>query len=137
MCENIRVHPLGLGLHRHASEMSLKWRFAGGPIVVFGSSSHQLKKNVVNAEPPLTKFPGSVHEILVNLRQYYMQCSIKSLNFNTSYTYTVKPALVVTCIKQATCIEQASIRFPQRAKTLKSTCIKQASVLSKHILTIP
>ena len=36
---------------------------------------------------------------------------------------TVKPVLVATSIKQATC---------KQANTLKCTCIKQASVLSKH-----
>ena len=40
------------------------------------------------------------------------------------YNITVKPVLVVTSIKQATCIKQASVLFPKRANTLKCTCIK-------------
>ena len=32
-----------LGHHWHARETQFKWRFAGGPLVVFGSS-HKLKK---------------------------------------------------------------------------------------------
>ena len=51
--------------------------------------------------------------------------------------YTVKPVLVATSIKQATCIKQASVQFPWRVTTLKSTCIKQAHVFSKHILIVP
>ena len=50
---------------------------------------------------------------------------------------TVKPALVATSIKQATCIKQALIQYPEMANTLKCTCIKQAPVLSKQILIVP
>ena len=50
---------------------------------------------------------------------------------------TVKPVLVATSIKQAICIKQACTQFPKKANTLKCTCIKQAPVLSKHILFIP
>ena len=49
---------------------------------------------------------------------------------------TVKPLLVATSIKQETRIKQACIHFPKEANSLKCTCIKQASVLSKHILII-
>ena len=52
-------------------------------------------------------------------------------------TSTVKPVLVATSIKQATCIKQACVQFPKQANTLKCTCIKQAPVLSKQILIIP
>ena len=51
--------------------------------------------------------------------------------------YTVKPVLVATSIKQATCIKQACIQFPKQTDTLKCTCIKQAPVLSKQILSVP
>ena len=51
--------------------------------------------------------------------------------------YTVKPVLVATSIKQATCIKQACIEFPKQANTLRCTCIKQAPVLSKQILIVP
>ena len=50
---------------------------------------------------------------------------------------TVKPVLVATSIKQATCVKQTSIKFPKKANTLKFTCIKQAPILSKQILFIP
>ena len=43
----------------------------------------------------------------------------------------VKPALVATCIKQATYVKQVCIQFLQNANTLKSTCIKPVPVLSK------
>ena len=51
--------------------------------------------------------------------------------------YTIKPVLVVTSIRQATCIKQACIQFSKQADTLKCTCIKQAPVLSKQILSVP
>ena len=51
--------------------------------------------------------------------------------------YTVKPVLVVTFIKQATCNKQACIQFPKKTNTLKYTCVKQAPVLSRHILISP
>ena len=53
----------------HASETPLKWRFAGGrfaggPMIYLDPlSPHQLKKNVVKVGPPLTKVPGSAHEL--------------------------------------------------------------------------
>ena len=52
---------------------------------------------------------------------------------------TVKPVLVATCIKQATCycIKQACIQFLQKANTLKNTCLKQAYVLSKQLFDYP
>ena len=54
-----------------------------------------------------------------------------------TFMCTVKSSLVVTFIKQATCIKQACIQFPKEANILKCTCIKQAPVLSKHIFIIP
>ena len=56
---------------------------------------------------------------------------------NTFHSSIVKPFLVASCIKQATCIKQACIQFPKKANTLKCICIKQAPVLSKHFLIIP
>ena len=50
---------------------------------------------------------------------------------------TVKPVLVATSIKQATCIKQACFQFPKQEDSLKCTCIKQAPVLSKQILIVP
>ena len=50
---------------------------------------------------------------------------------------TVKPVLVATSIKQATCIKQACIQIPKQANTLKCIFIKQAPVLSKQILIVP
>ena len=44
---------------------------------------------------------------------------------------TVKPVLVATSIKQATCIKQACIQISKQATILKCNCIKQAPVLSK------
>ena len=71
--------------------------------------------------------------------------TIDSIPLNTAdmlyilplHTCTVKPVLVATSNKQATCIKQTSVQFPKRANTLKCTCIKQAPVLSKHILIVP
>ena len=40
------------------------------------------------------------------------------------YIVTVKPVLMATSIKQATCFKQARIQFPKKANTLKCTCIK-------------
>ena len=39
------------------------------------------------------------------------------------FDYAVKPVLVATSIKQATCIKQASNQFPKKENTLKCTCI--------------
>ena len=50
---------------------------------------------------------------------------------------TVKLELVVTSVKQTTCIKQAYIQHPKQAIALKCMCIKQAPVFSKHILIIP
>ena len=50
---------------------------------------------------------------------------------------TVKPVLVATSVKQATCIKQAFVQFLKQADTLECTCIKQAPVLSKQVLIIP
>ena len=46
---------------------------------------------------------------------------------------TVKPVLVATSIKQATCIKRPVFRFP--INTNKN--IKQAPVLSKHFSFLP
>ena len=50
---------------------------------------------------------------------------------------TVKPVLVASSLKQATCIKQACILFSKWANALKCTCIKQAPILRKQILIIP
>ena len=78
----------------------------------------------------------TVHEILVLIisvicqgsRETEQVCSL--IKAFVACIHTVKPVLVATYIKQA------YIQFRQNANTLKSTCIKQAPVLSKHILTI-
>ena len=63
-----------LGHHRHASETSIKWRFAGGSMMarlkwyLDPPSPHQLKKqqqkkekNPSKLDHPLTKLCGSAH----------------------------------------------------------------------------
>ena len=62
---------------------------------------------------------------------------LKKEKISESFSNTVKPVLVATSIKQATCIKQACIQFPKQANTLKCTCIKQAPVLSKQIFIVP
>ena len=52
------------------------------------------------------------------------------------FTRTVKLALVAISVKLAVYIKQACIHFTKKANTPKCTCIKQAIVLSKHILII-
>ena len=37
---------------------------------------------------------------------------------------------MATSVKQATCIKQACIQFPEKENMLKCTCIKQAPALS-------
>ena len=49
---------------------------------------------------------------------------------------TVKPALVATSIKQATCYE-SMYSFPEKGIYIKMYLYKQAPVLSKHIVIIP
>ena len=50
---------------------------------------------------------------------------------------TVKPVLVATSIKNATCIKQTCNQFPEKENALKCTCIKQTPVLNKCSLIIP
>ena len=51
----------------------LKWRFAGGPMVLYGSSvlpsstKQKNRKNVVRVGPPLTKLSGSAHALSIHL----------------------------------------------------------------------
>ena len=52
-------------------------------------------------------------------------------------SFTVRPVLVTTSIKQATCIHRPVFQFPIMAYKNKFTCIKQALVLSKHFSVIP
>ena len=47
--------------------------------------------------------------------------------------FTVNPVLVATIIKQATCIKQASIQFPQKAITL-NFCVLAVHVLYQSAL---
>lgn len=49
-------------------------------------------------------------------------------------SYAVKPVLVAPSITQAACIK-ACIQFSKETNTC--ACIKQAPILSKHILIIP
>ena len=63
--------------------------------------------------------------------------SLHGLSFDSDQWYTVKPVLVATSIKQATCVKQSHIQFPKVKNTLKCTSIKQAPALSKQILIIP
>ena len=55
---------------------------------------------------------------------------------NYIYDNTLKPVLVATSIKQATCIKQASIQFLKQENTLKCTCIKQASDLGACLIQV-
>ena len=44
--------------------------------------------------------------------------------------YTVKPVLVATSIKQATCLKRPVLQFPIVTNKTKFTCIKQAQQFS-------
>ena len=69
------------------------------------------------------------------------QLYLPSLSAFTYITFkiahTVKPVLVATSIKQATCIKRPVFRFPVMTYKYNFTCIKQAPGLSKHFLAIP
>ena len=51
--------------------------------------------------------------------------------------YTVKPVLVVTSIKQPTCIKQPEESCPEIHRLLYLNCIKQPPAFSSHILSFP
>ena len=57
---------------------------------------------------------GDIISILKHAKSVHTQVGV-------IYIYTVKPALLATCIKLATCVKQACIQFHQKANTLKST----------------
>ena len=50
---------------------------------------------------------------------------------------TVKPVLVVTSIKQPTCIKQPEESSPKTHRLVYLNCIKQPPAFSSHILTFP
>ena len=60
-----------------------------------------------------------------------------SLSLPEYYINTVKPVLVATCIKQATCITRPVFRFPIKTNKFICTYIKEAPALSKHFSVIP
>ena len=51
--------------------------------------------------------------------------------------YTVKPVLVVTSIKQPTCIKQPEESCPKIHRLIYLNCIKQPPAFSSHILSFP
>ena len=65
-----------------------------------------------------------------------MKRNILSTQLFWQHSSTVKLALVASFLKQATCIKQVCIRFPETANILKFTCFKQAPIFSKHILIV-
>ena len=50
---------------------------------------------------------------------------------------TVKPVLVVTSIKQPTCIKQPEESCPKIRRLTYLNCIKQPPAFSSHILSFP
>ena len=50
---------------------------------------------------------------------------------------TVKPVLVVTSIKQPTCIKQPEESCPKIHRHIYLNCIKQPPAFSSHILSFP
>ena len=81
------------------------------------------------------------HRTCINTSRQVLEKTLFAINaiyiYIYIYIYTVKPVLVTTSIKQATCIKKGCIQFPKKANKLKFTCIKQAPVLSKQILIVP
>ena len=53
------------------------------------------------------------------------------------YISTVKPVLVVTSIKQPTCIKQPEESRPEIHRLIYLNCIKQPPAFSSHILSFP
>ena len=51
--------------------------------------------------------------------------------------YTVKPVLVVTSIKQPTCIKQPEESCPKIHIPIYLNCIKQPPAFSSHFLSFP
>ena len=64
-----------------------------------------------------------------------------SVSMNVPYhmeqQYTVKPVLVVTSIKQPTCIKQPEESCPKIRRLIYLNCIKQPPAFSSHILSFP
>ena len=63
---------------------------------------------------------------------------IKYANFyQKPVSSTVKPVLVVTSIKQPTCIKQPEESCPKIHRLTYLNCIKQPPAFSSHILSFP
>ena len=54
-----------------------------------------------------------------------------------TFQCTVKPVLVATFIKQATCLKRPVFPFPVVSNKYKHTCIKHVPALSKHFFKYP
>ena len=54
-----------------------------------------------------------------------------------AFAVTVKPVLVVTSIKQPTCIKQPEESCPKIHIPIYLNCIKQPPAFSSHILSFP
>ena len=54
---------------------------------------------------------GKLDSLYKNLQKMW-KCTYQLNSFTTRDKNTVKPILVATSIKQATCIKQASVQFP-------------------------
>ena len=81
------------------------------------------KKNAANTRIILRKiFDGKKSEL-------YEQILYKHPIISSSQQgHTVKTVIVATSVKQAICIKQACIPFPEKGK-----CMENAPVLSKHL----
>ena len=64
------------------------------------------------------------------------KCS-DSCSLTNKKKYTVKPVLVVTTIKQPTCIKQPEEICPKIHRLIYLNCIKQPPAFSSHILSFP
>ena len=63
--------------------------------------------------------------------EYYPEIGV------VSYYITVEPVLVVTSIKQPTCIKQPEESCPKIHRLVYLNCIKQPPAFSSHILSFP
>ena len=70
------------------------------------------------------------------IKMYVMDTSPK-LFLPYYFTCTVKPVLVVTSIKQPTCIKQPEESCPKICRLTYLNCIKQPPAFNSHILSFP
>ena len=83
------------------------------------------------------KFTNFYHDLMQNHLLWLPMHKILFLWLDFKKSNTVKPVLVVTSIKQPTCIKQPEESCPKIHRLIYLNCIKQPPAFSSHILSFP